>query len=104
MNFRKSTARFTCRHILLSFLIEGVRTSLVAQWTGICLPMQGTQVRFLVQEDPTCHRATKPLHHNEESSLLTAVKRNPVVSDKDRVQPKNFKKFIIKKIKFTNKF
>ena len=43
MNFRKSTARFTCRHILLSFLIEGMRTSLVAQWIGICLPMQGAQ-------------------------------------------------------------
>ena len=52
---------------------------------------------------PHVPQGTKPLHHNEESSLLTAVKRNPVVSDKDRVQPKNFKKFIIKKIKFTNK-
>ena len=26
--------------------------------------MQGTQVRALAQEDPTCHRATKPVHHN----------------------------------------
>ena len=25
---------------------------------------QGTQVRVLVQEDPTCRRATKPLCHN----------------------------------------
>ena len=30
----------------------------------ICLPMQGTQVRALVQEDPTCHGATKPVRHN----------------------------------------
>ena len=30
------------------------RTSLVAQWLKICLPMQGTRVRALVWEDPTC--------------------------------------------------
>ena len=29
-------------------------TSLVAQWLRIRLPMQRTQVRSLVQEDPTC--------------------------------------------------
>ena len=28
--------------------------SLVAQWLRICLPMQGTRVRALVWEDPTC--------------------------------------------------
>ena len=38
--------------------------SLVAQWLRIRLPMQGTQVRSLVQEDPTCCRATKPVCHN----------------------------------------
>ena len=37
------------------------RTSLGAQWMRICLPMQGTQVWFLVQEESTSHRATKPL-------------------------------------------
>ena len=37
---------------------------LVAQWLRIHLPMQGTQVRALVQEDPTCRGATKPVHHN----------------------------------------
>ena len=40
------------------------RTSLVAQWLRILLPMQGTQVQALVQEDPTCCRATKPVCHN----------------------------------------
>ena len=40
------------------------RASLVAQWLRICLPMQGTQVRALVREDPTCLRATKPVHHS----------------------------------------
>ena len=33
-------------------------TSLVAQWLRIHLPMQGTQVQCLVQEDPTCLCAT----------------------------------------------
>ena len=39
-------------------------TSLVAQWLRICLPVQGTQVQALVQEDPTCCGATKPVCHN----------------------------------------
>ena len=38
--------------------------SLVAQWLRICLPMQGTQVQAVVQGDPTCHGATKPVGHN----------------------------------------
>ena len=40
------------------------RASLVAQWLRIRLPMQGTRVRALVWEDPTCCRATQPVHHN----------------------------------------
>ena len=36
-------------------------TSLVAQWLRIHLPMQGTRVRALVREDPTCHGAIKPV-------------------------------------------
>ena len=39
-------------------------TSLVAQWLRIHLPMQETQVRAPVQEDPTCHRETKPVSFN----------------------------------------
>ena len=34
------------------------QTSLVAQWLRIHLPMQGTRVRALGQEDPTRCRAT----------------------------------------------
>ena len=46
-------------------LIKNIyRASLVAQWLRIRLPMQGTQVRALVREDPTCHGATKPVHHS----------------------------------------
>ena len=40
------------------------RTSLVAQWLRVCLPMQGTRVRALVWEDPTCRGATTPVSHN----------------------------------------
>ena len=38
--------------------------SLVAQWLRIRLPTQGTQVKALVWEDPTCRGATKPMHHS----------------------------------------
>ena len=39
-------------------------TSLVVQWLRIRLPIQGTWVRALPREDPTCHGATKPVRHN----------------------------------------
>ena len=40
------------------------RASLVVQWLRIRLPLQGTRVRALVREDPTCCGATKPVRHN----------------------------------------
>ena len=40
------------------------RTSLAIQWLRICLPIQGTWVPSLVQEDSTCLRAARPLRHN----------------------------------------
>ena len=45
-------------------LEAAARASLVVQWLGVCLPMQGTRVRALVWEGPTCHGATKPVSHN----------------------------------------
>ena len=39
-------------------------TSLVVQWLKICLPMQRTRVWSLVQEDPRCCKAAKPMCHN----------------------------------------
>ena len=39
-------------------------TSLVAQWLRIRLPVHGTWVQALVQEDPTCRGATTPERHN----------------------------------------
>ena len=37
-----------------SALKRNDRASLVAQWLRIRLPMQGTRVRALAREDPTC--------------------------------------------------
>ena len=90
---------------------------------GICLPMQGIQVRSLVRGDPTCHKATKHIHHsypghtpaasapcmqslhrektehrNDEQPLLNAC-RKPTHSSKDPA--KNLKKKFYKKKPFT---
>ena len=43
---------------------HGSRTSLVTQWSRTCLEMQETWVQSMVLEDPTCHRATKPVHND----------------------------------------
>ncbi|KAJ8790535.1 hypothetical protein J1605_004508 [Eschrichtius robustus] len=43
---------------------NSIGTSLAAQWLRIHLPMQETRVQALVQEDPTCRRATNPMRHN----------------------------------------
>ena len=47
-----------------SYVKGGGWASLVVQWLRICLPMQGTWVRALVWEDPTCRGATGPVSHN----------------------------------------
>ena len=46
------------RAFRIYFLDHFSRTCLVAQWLGIRLPVQGTWVRSLVQEDSICPRAT----------------------------------------------
>ena len=51
-----------------------IGTSLVAQWLRIRLPMQGTRVRSLVREDPTCCGATKPVCHNYWACVLQLLK------------------------------
>ena len=38
--------------------------------------MQGTRVQALVQEDPTCRGATKPVHHNYWACALEPVSHN----------------------------
>ena len=53
-----SKANVVEKYIHAKEIISG--TSLVVQWLRIRLPMQGTRVRALVREGPTCRGATKP--------------------------------------------
>ena len=53
-----------------------IGTSLVAQWLRIRLPMQGTRVRTLLQEDSTCRRATKPVRHKYWACALEPASHN----------------------------
>ena len=41
-------------YFLRKFQVYTTGASLVVQWLGICLAMQGTRVRSLVLEDSTC--------------------------------------------------
>ena len=50
--------------------------SLVVQWLRIHLSMLETLVRSLVQEDPTYHRAIKPVHHSYEAHALESASRS----------------------------
>ena len=60
----------------LQLKVQNTRASLVAQWLRVCLPMQGTRVRVLVREDPTCRGATKPVRHNYWVCASGAVLRH----------------------------
>ena len=53
-----------CRDLIEVSSKKGEGASLVAQWLKVCLPMQGTRVRALVWEDPTCRGAAGPVSHN----------------------------------------
>ena len=67
LNIREMQTKTTIRYHLTPVrmvIIKNTRASLVAQWLRICLPMQGTRVRALVWEDPTCRGATGPGSHN----------------------------------------
>ena len=63
-------------HLLNSIKITSQGASLVAQWLGVRLPMQGTWVRALVWEDPTCRRATKPMCHNYWACAIEPASHN----------------------------
>ena len=63
----------------------------MVQWLRVRLPMQGTRVRALVREDPTCRGATKPGRHNywvglrsraHEPQLLKPARLEPLVHNK----------------------
>ena len=40
----------------------------MVQWIRICLPMQGTRVPSLVQENPACVEQLSPVGHNHSLS------------------------------------
>ena len=64
------------RYIQRYIYLKPRRTSLVIQWLRICLPTEGTWVQSLVQEDPTCHRATKPVCHNYSACAVEPTSCN----------------------------
>ena len=54
-----------CLSLSLSLSHTHTQTSLVFQWLRVHLPIQGTQVHFLLWEDSTCHVATRPMQIKE---------------------------------------
>ena len=48
----------------------------MAQWLRIRLSMQGTRVRALVREDPTCREATKSVRHSYWACALELACHN----------------------------
>ena len=60
----------------MSFKNKGEGTSLMVQSLRIHMPMQGTRVPSLVQEDPTCCGATKPMCYNYWACALEPVSHN----------------------------
>ena len=60
-------------------------TEPVVQWLRIFLPMLGTWIQSLVWEDPTCHRATQPVHHSywsPRAAMEAAPGRSPCTTRK----------------------
>ena len=66
----------SCFLIAFTWMKISTRASLVAQWLRIHLPTQGTQVRALVREDPTCRGATKPMRRNDWACALEPASYN----------------------------
>ena len=70
---KDSVSRVHTLNLYIMLLRRNLRASLEAQWLRIRLPVQGTRVRALVQEDLTCRRATKPMCHNYWACALDPV-------------------------------
>ena len=59
--------------------------------------MQGTRVRALVREDPTCRRATRPVRHNYWAYALEPASHNywarvPQLPKPTRLEPMLYRK------------
>ena len=62
---------------IFSSLVTGkMGVSLVTQWQRIHLQMQEKQVQSLIQEDPTCHGATKLMCHSYWACALKPTYRS----------------------------
>ena len=73
----KTTMRYHLTPVRMGIIKKSTnRASRVAQWLRIRLPMQGTWVRALVWEDPTCRGATKPVCHNYWACALEPASHN----------------------------
>ena len=63
-------------------------TCLVVQWLRLCLPMQGIQIRSLLQEDSTGQVEPSPRTATTEpqcsATIEATVKRNPTCLNKQR--------------------
>ena len=51
-------------------------TSPFGQWMQMHLSMQGTRIWFLVWEDSTCYRATKPEYHSYRACTVEPTSHN----------------------------
>ena len=60
----------------LQFKKINAEASVVVQWSQVCLAKQGTLLQFLVQEDPKCYGATKPMRHNYQALSLGPTRHN----------------------------
>ena len=63
------------------------QTSLVGQRLRTHLPVQGTLVRSLVQEDPTCLESTMPVHHNYRACAPKPTSCNHWAQELRRLTP-----------------
>ena len=73
---KKLIVVYSSNWILCNNKKDSYGVSLVAQWLRICLPIQGTWVRALAREDPTCRRATKSVCHNYWAWALEPTSHN----------------------------
>ena len=69
-------AAFLCFWLVILLFKIAPGASPVAQQLRICLPTQGTGVRALAREDPTCRGATKPVRHNYWACALELACHN----------------------------
>ena len=69
--------------LLLNIIMVNLGTSLVVQFLGVHLPIQGAGVWFLVREDPACHGTTKPCSTATES-------QQPRAHAQDQEKPPNW--------------